>query len=31
LIPAAEDFILEMDEQEKILHVDLPQGLIEEE
>jgi len=30
LIPATEDFILEIDEQEKILHVDLPQGLIEE-
>ncbi len=30
LVPATEDFILEIDEPRKILHVDLPQGLIEE-
>jgi 16S rRNA processing protein RimM len=30
LVPATEDFILKIDEPRKILHVDLPQGLIEE-
>ena len=30
LVPATEDFILEINESRKILYVDLPQGLIEE-